>query len=143
MKSEGVRTFIMTQVSVRPTSMWLYGQDTEEVQDRDIKHLDIPDKVCSFRFFDAASATTREITNMSPTYFYGGRVMTVGDVEKEMPDKKFLIDNMKSQKVEKCVKDWNGIFHTFKKDDLYVDPKTREIKTFADFPTSRNTITMK
>jgi hypothetical protein len=59
-------------------------------------------------------------TKRSGTYYLGGRVMTFEDVEREMPDEKILMSNMKCNEYEKVVVSetpWRSI-HPLEKGDV-------------------------
>lgn len=58
----------------------------------------------------------------SGTYFLGGKVMTLADVEREMPDASILISNMKGNGYEKVVVSktpWQSI-HPLAKGDIVI-----------------------
>lgn len=58
-------------------------------------------------------------TNRSGTYFLGGRVMTLEEVKREMPDERVLISNMKCNGYDKIVVSntpWQSI-HPLEKGD--------------------------
>lgn len=88
--------------------------------------MNIPDGAYAVRFFDIATAevegipTKSDRLNVSPKHFLGGRVMTLEEVEREMPDERILIGNM-------TVNRWNAVIHTrsnhylpFDQDDVLV-----------------------
>ncbi len=45
---------------------------------------------------------SREVARSS-RYFLGGKVMTVSDVEREMPDERILLSNMRCNRIERVV----------------------------------------
>jgi len=81
------------------------GERTYEAQSRDPECIKVPKGAFAFQFFDRAVATpnidgksiemSSKPFNLSPKYYYGGRVLTIKDVEKEIPDNETLISNMR------------------------------------------------
>lgn len=82
----------------------------KKVEGREPKKLEWPDGAYAAQYFDIYTIedeghvykTRRE--NLSPLYYKpDAKVMTVEDVEREMPNEKILISNMKCNKWDKVV----------------------------------------
>lgn len=68
----------------------------------------------------------------SPFYHLGGKIMTLEDVRREMPDSGILISNMECNGIEKVVvndNSWRSV-HPLEKGDVVLDfvPKKKEKK---------------
>jgi len=49
-----------------------------------------------------------KVTKRSGRYYLGGRVMTLAEVEKEMPKEQILISNMRNNKIDRVVVNTNS-----------------------------------
>jgi len=108
----------------------------EEVKDRDIDKLKIPDNAFGFRFFDVLEnktivddefvKMTSDRINKSPMHYYGGQVYTKEDVIREVPNNEILLKNMESNDWDKIVKTRMGNFQPFEKTDIFIPCKTKK-----------------
>ena len=104
-----------------------------EVKDRNIKNLKVPKNAFGFRFFDIFQTTVlldgkkhtlkSERLKISPMYYYGGRVMTLAEVKREMGNEKILIANMENNDIERVVKSNTGGYYPLRKGDKFVEAK--------------------
>lgn len=64
-----------------------------------------------------------KVTKESGRYFLGGRVMTLAEVEREMPKEEILIGNMRSNHWDKIVLNTNSwrIVQPLEKDDVVLN----------------------
>ena len=64
-----------------------------------------------------------KVTERSGTYYLGGKVMTVDDVKREMPNEKILISNMERNNIWKVVVNTNSwrITQPLNADDVVLD----------------------
>lgn len=91
---------------------------TREVKSRDpdaaIKNLN--GRCYAFEFFDQeeiqkdGKKLIGPEENKSPTYFPGGREMSLRDLKREMPTQKILISNMECNKIKKIIRHRHGGF---------------------------------
>lgn len=98
-----------------------------------IDELDIPDNAFAFIFFDVIEVKVKrngEIIklksghiNVSPMHYYGGRIMTLKEVEAKMPHDKTLILNMKDNNWKRVIKCRTGNFLPFSDKDKYIPEK--------------------
>lgn len=101
--------------------------EVEEVKSKDATKIQVPDGSYGFRFFDRQEITAENEKHEPETLygkpknysgvFYFGRIMTLDDVKREMPDATILIGNMETNKWDKVVKTRCGNFQTFKEED--------------------------
>lgn len=74
---------------------------TKQVASRDLSQLDLPKGAYAFRFYDIVSDESQGTplssgrVNVSPMHYIGGRVLTLTDVQAEMPDAEWLINSIK------------------------------------------------
>jgi hypothetical protein len=83
-------------------------------------------KPYGFRFLTrsrSAEELDSKVTDTSPTYYLGGRVMTLDEVKQEMPDEKILISNMVINKIERVIVNDNSWRFTgeLRKDDIVLN----------------------
>jgi len=80
--------------------------------------IEMPEDCYGFRFFKISSGLLPDVQESNTTtYYLGKEVMTLEDVEREMPQEKDLIKKMKENKWDKVVKTRCGDFHHFTIDD--------------------------
>jgi hypothetical protein len=117
-----VRTFIeffYPGVFVDETSV-------KEVSSRDIKGVNVPQGAFGFIFFDVMSTKKGGVKmkskrlNISPMYFYGGRIMTLAEVRREMPSERILIDNMEGNGLVRVIRCRTSNFKPFEENDVYI-----------------------
>lgn len=100
----------------------------EEVAERDPRKVQAPRECFGYKFFDRLEVRVGDETligeskNHSGT-FYFGRVMTLEDVKREMPEADILIRNMKGNGYDRIVKTRRGNFQPFTKKDKIVSDK--------------------
>jgi hypothetical protein len=94
-----------------------------EVQSRDIEHLDIPPKAFGFQFFDANAAGDADRMNLSPTYYYGGRVMSIDQARRELPDPDVYLAAMLQSGYEKVIVCRHGNVKPFLPGDILIEIK--------------------
>lgn len=103
---------------------WYRGAFVDEdscrmVNSRDIGALIIPQSVYALEFYDiriaheSGGVLKSEPFNRSPKLFYGGQIMTVADVEREIPDHDILLDNMRINGWARVIKTRAGHFLPF------------------------------
>lgn len=108
---------------------FLSESSIREVASRDVTQLDIPPNAYAFRFYDIVTAVVdgaelrSQPINLSPRYFYGGRVMTRDEVVRELPDKKILLDNMRSNDWDRVIFCRTQNFQEFCAGDIYIPEK--------------------
>ena len=99
----------------------------KEVASRSIKKLIIPKEAFAFQFFDVLSTDEGGVKlesdrlNISPIYYCGGRVMTLGEVIEEMPEAIALISTMKANHLRRVIKCRTGNFKPFSYKDRYIE----------------------
>lgn len=91
-----------------------------EVTSKEIEKWDVPTaiemakgiterygaKPYGFRFLTRARGVTdldSKVTETSPIYYLGGRIMTLDEVKKEMPGEKILISNMECNDIKRVI----------------------------------------
>src|SRR3989338_11530510 len=77
---------------------------TQEVKSRDVSKVKVPKNAFGFKFFDILSVVvdadgkkvqlTSERINVSPMHYYGGKLYTVAEPEREVPNERALISNI-------------------------------------------------
>ena len=98
----------------------------KEVTNRDTKGVNVPNGAFGFRFFDVKTTEEDGVKmesdrlNESPMYYYGGRVMTLADVRREMPDSHTLISNMRGNGYKRVIRCRTGNFKPFQKGDVHI-----------------------
>jgi uncharacterized protein (UPF0128 family) len=102
----------------------------DEVPNREFQNLLVPEKAYGFRFFDMIIAhvnidgTLIELRskriNQSHLYYYGGRVLTIEQVIKDIPDNDKLLLYMNVNGWDKVIQTRTGQFLEFKKDDVII-----------------------
>lgn len=99
-----------------------------EIKSRDIKTLKIPKKAYAFFFFDVASVEENGIfmkserLEISPTYYYGGRIMTIPELRREIPNSENIISTMQSLGIKHVIKCRTvNTFELFGEDDKYIE----------------------
>jgi hypothetical protein len=96
------------------------------VNHRDSKKVNVPSGSFGFRFFDVKSTEEGDVKmesdrlNLSPMYYYGGRIMTLDDVRREMPNDRILISNMESNGWSRVIKCRTGNFKPFDGGDVHI-----------------------
>lgn len=105
--------------------------ETSEVQvpDRGIP-ADVPRGAYGVRFFDRVVVTTtagdREVEtrserlDISGVSYFDARVMTLADVEREMPGERILLDNMRCNRWDRVVRTNRGWMQPFRDGDSVV-----------------------
>ncbi len=103
----------------------------EEVPNREFNNLLVPDKAYGFRFFDIITAHAdvdgvlvelrSKRINESPLYYYGGRVLTREDVNKDLPNNDKILLYMNINGWDKIIQTRQGQFFEFRKDDVIIE----------------------
>jgi hypothetical protein len=98
---------------------------THEVGHSDPNQITVPRGAFAFRFFNIVEMPAvgrKGVTlrsdgiDFSKKYYVGGRVMTLADVEREMPSDTGLIRNMRNNGFERVIRTSQGNFQPFDKD---------------------------
>lgn len=98
-----------------------------KVSSRDTRKLRVPEQAFAFQFFDIMSTKENGVKmeskaiNISPMFYYGGRVMTLNDVRKEMPEARILISNMRGNHWKKVIRCRTGNFKPFGDQDINIE----------------------
>ncbi len=99
--------------------------DKRKVKSRDASKVKVPKEAYGFRFFDLEEIVKGNETLVGEPknysgIFYFGKVMTLEDVEREMPKEDSLLWNMKNNGYKKVIKTRSGNFKPFfeKKDKV-------------------------
>lgn len=93
--------------------------ETKEVETTDPMKIKVPDGCYGFYFFERTEATVNkkrligEPENHSPTYYPNGKVYTLADVKKSVPNPMNLISNMESNNWETVVETRIGNFQPY------------------------------
>ena len=105
----------------------------KEVESRDTSEVKVPDGAFGFRFFDVLIAKVEcdgktvelrsDRLNQSPMHYYGGRILTREEVEREVPDNRILLDNMDGNGWNRVIKTRMGNFQPFEESDAFVEAK--------------------
>ena len=100
----------------------------EEIKVRDPKKIKYKKYSYGFYFFDREISKSKlgnvlesEKLNISGTYFYAGRLLTLKDVKTKMSDRKTLISNMECNHWNKVVETTIGWMLPFEKGDFLID----------------------
>jgi len=99
----------------------------EVVETTNPYEIKVPENAFAFKFFDVMEQeakledgrviTHKETKRDDITYFPGGRIMTIEEVEKEVPDNRILISNIKNNSRDnKVIKTRMGNFQYYDKD---------------------------
>lgn len=105
--------------------------EVEEVKSRDAQKIKVPEGSYGFRFFDRQEITAENENHEPETLrgkpknysgmFYFGRIMTLDDVKREMPDATILISNMETNNWDKVVKTRMGNIQPFEEKDTIIE----------------------
>lgn len=99
----------------------------EEVTSRDVDRVKVPQGAFGFLFFDLMSTEEGGVKmesdrlNISPMYYYGGRIMTLDEVRREVPSAHTLIGNMEGNDYNRVIRCRTGNFKPFHDGDVYVE----------------------
>lgn len=99
----------------------------KEVASRDTKGVDVPEGSYGFRYFDMMSTEeggvkmTSGRLNISPIHYYGGRIMTLDEVRREMSDAHILISNIENNGYTRVIRCRTGNFVPFEDGDIYIE----------------------
>lgn len=103
----------------------------EEVLDRELKNVLLPDKAYGFRFFDIivvqvdidgrlVELRSKRI-NESPVYYYRARVLTHKEVTEGIPNNEKLLLYMNINGWDKVIQTRTGQFLEFREEDVILD----------------------
>jgi len=97
-----------TYVEFLSSGTFFDESSVKEVRKRDVSKIKVPKGVLFFRFFDILSAVVyandKKIrlrsgrTNVSPNYFYGGKIYTIQEIKRDFPKKTRLIREMRDER---------------------------------------------
>ena len=94
--------------------------DAIEVTPDRLAALQVPSKAFAFRYYyiletesPGGAALKSDRLGVSGRYYIGGRVMSLADVKREMPDERILIDNMEGNGWGYVIKTRLGNFQPF------------------------------
>ncbi|MCL4384523.1 hypothetical protein M1116_03645 [Patescibacteria group bacterium] len=102
---------------------------TKEVTNRDEYEVEVPEGVYAFRFFDVKSLEVVGIRlksdrlNVSPMFYYGGRVMNAEEVKKLEKEPETVLRNMKVNGWDKVIRCRMGNFKPFLPGDILLKTK--------------------
>jgi hypothetical protein len=106
----------------------LHTNSAEEVKSRDVSKVKVPVGAYGFKFFDVIAKQARingrvvetESRRMSesPTYFCGGRLYSMKDVRRGIPNGDVLITIMRANDCTKVIKTRAGNICLFDKKDV-------------------------
>lgn len=126
---------IMAKESLKHYVEFLYPgsffneSSAREVETRDPSAVQTPREAFGYKFFDRQEYVAQdgevlvgEPRNRSGTHYFG-RLMSLADVKREVPDSDILQSNMKSNGWKKVVRTRHGNFQPFEKGDLVVGEK--------------------
>ena len=104
---------------------------TREVKSRDVSKVKVPKNAFGFEFFDILSvvvdADGKKIQlkskriNASPMHYYGGKLYAVAELEREFPNERILISNIKASDNQKAIRCRTGNWWPFEKTDVFVE----------------------
>lgn len=103
----------------------------KKVATRDTKDISVPNGAFGFRFFDVMTTEENGVKmesdklNESPMYYYGGRIMTLAVVQREVPDARILISNMRGNGYKRVIRCRTGNFKPFQKGDVLIRERKR------------------
>ena len=94
-----------------------------EVRDRDISKIKVPSNATAFMFFDIVSTTIEvdgkpvelcsDRIKKSLMHYHDGRVYTYEEVQREVPDNRMLLRNIKTNRWDKVIETKDGVFLPF------------------------------
>jgi len=103
----------------------------EEVLDRELKNVLLPDKAYGFRFFDIIVVQVdidgrlielrSKRINESPVYYYRARVLTHKEVTEGIPNNEKLLLYMNINGWDKVIQIRTGQFLEFREEDVILD----------------------
>lgn len=103
----------------------------DEVPDRELKNVKLPDKVYGFRFFDIIVAQVEvdgglielrsKRINESPVYYHKARVLTHKEVTEGIPNNEKLLLYMNVNGWDKVIQTRTGQFLEFREEDVILD----------------------
>ena len=103
----------------------------DEVLDRELKSVKLPDKAYGFRFFDIILAQVEvdgrlielrsKRINESPVYYYKARVLTHKEVMEGIPNNEKLLLYMDINGWDKVIQTRTGQFLEFREEDVILD----------------------
>lgn len=99
---------------------------TREVVDRQVETLDIPKNAYAFSFYDVLSTEAEgELLesgelNKSGRYYVGARVLTLKEVEREYPNERILIDNIRFNHWDEIILCRTGNFQPPQDGDVFI-----------------------
>ncbi|MDD2786294.1 MAG: hypothetical protein PHS79_05425 [Patescibacteria group bacterium] len=102
----------------------------QEIETRDVSRLMVPENAFAFKFHDTISTTvmvdgvevelTSKCINMSPLHYYGGKVFTLAQLRRKMPDEDILIRNVERSDSKKVILCRTGNWQPFSETDVFV-----------------------
>ena len=104
---------------------------THGVKTRDVPNVNVPENAFGFKFFDTLSTVidvgnrnmqfTSERISVSPMYYYGGKVYTVEELKREIPNEHTIIRNIEGEGCKKAIKCRAGAWLPFKETDILIE----------------------
>jgi len=131
------KTKVTTYVEFFYPGLIFPESSVRKVKNRDVKKLKIPTTAFGFHFFDIKSTIVRKTKmeskrlNASPFYYFGGRIMTLEEVCKELPEAKILINNMECNGWDRVIRCRTGNYQPFVKGYSFIEPKQRDLQIVA------------
>lgn len=109
----------------------LSEDSVHKVENRDVSKIRVPEDAFAFQFFDVLSTTvtvnsknialTSEEIDVSPRHYYGGKVYTIAELKRELPNEHTLINNVQNNHYKKVIKCRTGNWQPFEKTDIFVE----------------------
>jgi uncharacterized protein (UPF0128 family) len=111
---------------------FLFANDslTQEVKNRDVSKIKIPKNAFCFYFFDILSIIvsangneakfTGKRVNVSPKYYYGGKLYTIDELKRDFPNKRIFIRSIENDGYKKVIKCRSGVWYPFKETDIFI-----------------------
>ena len=107
-----------------PGTLFL-GTLAKEVSSRDLE-VEAPKECFGYRFFDRQESVAKDgevliggAKNYSGTHYFG-KLMTLGDVKREVPNSNILVSNMEVNGYDRVVRTRKGNFQTFTDEDTLI-----------------------
>jgi len=111
--------------------IFIAESDIKNVESRNPSKIKIPNGCYGFHFFDRSEITIENEYHEPETLigksrnhsgmFYLGKVMTLNEVKREIPDASVLISNMEINNLDKVIKTRCGNFQPFHKMDTVIE----------------------
>lgn len=108
-------------------------ESSNEVADRDPLKVGVPEGAFAFTFYDLVVGVAIENGKAIPVssaaldesnhYYYGGKIYTVTELKKELPNKRILVSNIECNGYRRAIKCRTGNWQPFGDGDVYIEEK--------------------